>query len=42
MIKNPSSIAGDMGSISGQGTQTPRAAGQLSLRATTGEAYAPQ
>ena len=37
MAKNPSSNAGDVGSIPGQGTKIPHAAGQLSPRATTTE-----
>ena len=37
MVKNPPSNAGDVGSISGQRTKIPRAAGQLNLRATTTE-----
>ena len=35
MVKNPPSNAGDAGSIPGQGTKIPHAAGQLSPRATT-------
>ena len=34
MVKNPLSNAGDMGSIPGQGTTIPHAAGQLSPCAT--------
>ena len=37
VAKNPSSNAGDVGSIPGQGTKIPHAAGQLSPRATTTE-----
>ena len=37
MIRNPSSNAGYVGSIPGQGTKIPHAAGQLSPRATTRE-----
>ena len=37
MVKNLPSNAGDVGSIPGQGTKIPYAAGQLSLRATTTE-----
>ena len=33
VVKNPPSNAGDAGSISGQGTKIPQAAGQLSLHA---------
>ena len=36
-VKNPPSNAGDAGSITGQGTKIPHAAGQLSLRAATTE-----
>ena len=36
-VKNPPSNAGDSGSIPGQGTEIPHAAGQLSTRATTTE-----
>ena len=32
MVENPPSNAGDMGSIPGQGTKIPHAAGHLSLR----------
>ena len=35
MVKNLSCKAGDEGSISGQGTKIPRAAGKLSLHAET-------
>ena len=35
VVKNLPSNAGDMGSIPGQGTKIPHAAGQLSPRATT-------
>ena len=35
MVKNPPSNAGDAGSIPGQGTKIPHAAGQLSPRTTT-------
>ena len=35
MVKNPPSNSRDAGSIPGQGTKIPRAAGQLSLRAAT-------
>ena len=37
MVKNPSSSAGDAGSIPGRGTKIPLAAGQLSPCATTRE-----
>ena len=37
MVKNPPSNAGDAGSIPGQGTKIPHAAGQLSPRAATAE-----
>ena len=37
MVKNPSSNAGDAGSIPGRGTKNLHAAGQLSPRATTTE-----
>ena len=37
MVKNPPSNAGDVGSIRGQGTKIPHAAGQLRLRAATTE-----
>ena len=37
MVKNLSSSAGDVGSIPGQGTKTPQAAGQLSPGTATGE-----
>ena len=37
VVKNPPTNAGDAGSIPGQGTKIPRAAGQLSLCATTRE-----
>ena len=37
VVKNPPSNAGDVGSIPGWGTKIPRAAGQLSLCATTRE-----
>ena len=37
VVKNLPSNAGDAGLIPGQGTKIPRAAGQLSLRATTTE-----
>ena len=37
MVKNLLYNAGDAGSIPGQGTKIPHAAGQLSLRATTTE-----
>ena len=37
MVKNPPYSAGDAGSIPGQGTKIPHAAGQLSLCATTTE-----
>ena len=36
-VKNPPYNGGDSGSIPGQGTKSPRAAGQLSPRATTTE-----
>ena len=36
-VKNPPSNAGDMSSIPGQGTEIPRAAGQLSFCAATTE-----
>jgi len=35
VVKNLLSIAGDMGSIPGQGTKIPHAEGQLSLSTTT-------
>ena len=35
MVKNPPSSAGDAGSIPGQGTKIPHAAGQLSPGTTT-------
>ena len=41
VVKNQPSNAGDVGSIPGQGTKIPHAAGQLSLCATTTE-LAPQ
>ena len=37
MVNNPSCNAGDAGSIPGQGTKIPHAAGQLSPRVTTRE-----
>ena len=37
VVKNPPYNAGDAGSIPGQGTKIPHAAGQLSPRATTAE-----
>ena len=37
VVKNPPSNAGVLGSIPGQGTYIPHAAGQLSLHATTTE-----
>ena len=37
VVKNPPYNAGDAGSIPGQGTKIPHAAGQLSLCATTTE-----
>ena len=37
MVKNPPFNAGDAGSIPGQGTELPHAAGQLSLHTTTRE-----
>ena len=37
MVKNLPYNAGNAGSIPGQGTKIPNAAGQLSLRATTTE-----
>ena len=37
VVKNPPSNAGDVGSIPGQGTKIPHAAGQLNLHATTTE-----
>ena len=39
MVKNPPSNAGDAGSIPGQGTKIPHAAGQLSLHAATKTRY---
>ena len=39
VVKNLPSSAGDMGSISGQGTKIPGAAEQLSLRTTTREPH---
>ena len=41
MVKNLPSNAGDAGSIPGQGTKIPHAAGQLSPRAPTTEATCP-
>ena len=35
MVRNPSCNAGDAGSIPGQGTKIPHAAGQISLCAAT-------
>ena len=37
MVKNPPSNAGNVGSISGQGTKIPHAAGQLTPRTATTE-----
>ena len=37
VVKNPPFNAGDVGSIPGQGTKIPHAAGQLSPHATTTE-----
>ena len=37
VVKNPPSNAGDMGSIPGQGTRIPHAAGQVSPRTSTRE-----
>ena len=37
VVKNPASSAGDVGLISGQGTQIPHVGGQLRLCATTTE-----
>ena len=37
MVKNPTSSAGDAGSIPGQGTKIPHASGQLSPCAATTE-----
>ena len=37
VVKNPPSSAGDAGSVPGQGTKIPHAAGQLSLCTTTTE-----
>ena len=37
VVKNPPSSAGDVGSIPGQGTKIPHAAGQLSPRIATTE-----
>ena len=37
MVKNPPYNAGDVGSISGQGTKIPHAVGQLSPRTATRE-----
>jgi len=37
VVKNPPFNAGDAGSIPGQGTELPHAAGQLSLHTTTRE-----
>ena len=37
VVKNLSSSAGDVGSIPGQGTKTPQAAGQLGPGTATGE-----
>ena len=41
MVKNPPSNAGDVGSIPGERTKIPYAAGQLSPRATTTEPAPP-
>ena len=41
MVKNSPSNAGDMGSIPGQGTKIPCAAGQLSLSTATTETHEP-
>ena len=40
-VKNPPSNAGTVGSIPGQGTKIPYAAGQLNLPATTTEPTCP-
>ena len=37
VVKNPSSSAGDVGLIPGQGTKIPHSAGQQSPRVTLGE-----
>ena len=37
MVENPPFNAGDVGSVPGQGTKIPHAAGQLSLHVTTRE-----
>ena len=42
VVKNLPSNAGDAGLIPGRGAKIPHATGQLSLRATTREARAPQ
>ena len=42
MVKNPPSNAGDVGSIPGQGSKSPHAEGQLSLRASNYWVHAPQ
>ena len=41
MVKNPPSIAGDMGLILGQGTKIPHATEQLSQYVTAGESVHP-
>ena len=41
-VENLSSNAGDVGSISGQGTKIPHAMGQLSPHTATTEAHVPQ
>ena len=41
VVKNLPANARDMGSIPGQGTKTPHAAGQLSLNTTTTKAHMP-
>ena len=42
VVKNPSSSAGDMGSIPGRATKIPHAAGQLSPCTTTTEPTLPE
>ena len=42
VAKNPTSNAGDLGSIPGRGTKIPHASGQLSPSATTTEAHMPR
>ena len=42
VVKNPPANAEDTGSIPGRGTETPRAAGQLSPCVTTAEPTCPE